>query len=86
MKEYVPIITGAHGEPCHLPPDMFLHVKRADLTREQMHAINRVALRMETSYRSARRTVRPAFGCDGAVAMPFAGMWLCIERDGYTHS
>jgi len=86
MKEYVPIITGANGDPRHLPPDMFLSVKRAGLTREQMRAIARVAQRMEVSYRSARRSVQPAFGCDGAVAMPFAGMWLCIERDGYTHS
>jgi hypothetical protein len=38
------------------------------------------------TYRAFRRTVQPTFGCDGAVAVQWQGMWLCIERDGYTHS
>lgn len=38
------------------------------------------------SYKQFRKTVCPTFGCDGAVTVPWAGMWLCIERDGYTHS
>ena len=38
------------------------------------------------SYRDFRKTVQPTFGCDGAVTVPWCGMWLCIERDGYTHS
>jgi hypothetical protein len=28
----------------------------------------------------------PTFGCDGAIAVRWCGMWLCIERDGYCHS
>jgi hypothetical protein len=31
-------------------------------------------------------SVQPTFGCDGAVAVRWCGMWLCIERDGYCHS
>jgi hypothetical protein len=31
-------------------------------------------------------TVEPTFGCDGAVVVPWCGMVLCIERDGYSHS
>jgi len=38
------------------------------------------------TYRQFRKTVQPTFGCDGAVTVPFASMWLCIERDGYCHS
>lgn len=38
------------------------------------------------TYRQFRRRVQATFGCDGAVCLPWAGMWLCIERDGYTHS
>ena len=38
------------------------------------------------TYRQFRKTVQPTFGCDNAVVVPFAGMWLCIETDGYTHS
>lgn len=35
------------------------------------------------SYRMFRRRVQPGWDC---VMVPFAGMWLGIERDGYTHS
>lgn len=38
------------------------------------------------TYKQFRRRVQPTFGCDGAVALPWAGMFLCIEKDGYTHS
>lgn len=33
-------------------------------------------------YTKARHTI----GCDGAIVVPYAGMFLLIERDGYTHS
>ena len=36
-------------------------------------------------YRQFRRACAPAF-FDGVVMAPFAGMWLGVERDGYTHS
>ena len=38
------------------------------------------------TYRQFRNLVQPTFGCDGAVTVPWCSMWLCIERDGYTHS
>lgn len=38
------------------------------------------------SYKAFRKTVRPTIGCDNAVTVPWCGMWLCIETDGYTHS
>ena len=38
------------------------------------------------TYRQFRATVQPTFGCDGAVAVQWCGMWVCIERDGYAHS
>ena len=38
------------------------------------------------TYKQIRQTIRPTFGCDGAVAMPYCGMFVCIERDGYPHS
>lgn len=38
------------------------------------------------TYRELRRKVQPTFFCDDCVMVPFAGMWLGIERDGYTHS
>jgi hypothetical protein len=36
-------------------------------------------------YRRFRKKVQPFFGGD-CVMVPYAGMWLGIERDGYTHS
>lgn len=41
---------------------------------------------MPATYRQIRKRAVPTFGCDGAITLPWAGMWLCIERDGYTHS
>lgn len=38
------------------------------------------------NYRQFRKTVQPTFGCDDCVMVRFAGMWLGIEKDGYTHS
>jgi hypothetical protein len=38
------------------------------------------------TYRQFRASALPTFGCDGAVTIQWCGMWLCIERDGYTHS
>jgi len=63
-------------------------------TKAQRQALWRVYMRLEQTdiyaglmtYRQFRKTVQPTFGCDGAVTVPYASMWLCIERDGYTHS
>lgn len=59
-------------------------------TKQQRQAILRVYLRDGShrgmTYREYRALAQPTFGCDGAVVLPFCGMWLCIERDGYTHS
>ena len=37
------------------------------------------------SYREFRKLVQ-TFPCDSAVAVPWCGMWLGVEPDGYTHS
>lgn len=59
-------------------------------TKEQRKAIKRAYDRdgshRAMTYREFRKTVQPLFGCDGAVLVHWCGMWLCIERDGYTHS
>jgi hypothetical protein len=38
------------------------------------------------SYRQFRMYVSPAFDGSGAVMVRWCGMWLGIEKDGYTHS
>jgi len=38
------------------------------------------------SYLRFRRSVQNIIGGDGAVCVQWNGMWLAIERDGYTHS
>lgn len=56
------------------------------LTKQQRQALKRVFMRdavNTTTYRRFRRTVQPGPGC---IMVPFAGMWLGIEPDGYTHS
>lgn len=60
------------------------------LTRAQRVAVHKVWLRMMyenqppvIAYRAFRRTVVPGPDC---VMVRWAGMWLGIENDGYTHS
>lgn len=58
------------------------------LTRAQREALHRVWLRdtkTHGSYLTFRRGVQPYIGGD-CVLVRYAGMWLGIERDGYTHS
>lgn len=62
-------------------------------TRAQRVALKKIHARARDAdtptpdtYRQLRRKVQPTFGCDGAIAVQFANMWLCVERDGYTHS
>jgi hypothetical protein len=38
------------------------------------------------TYRQFRAMVQPTFGCYGAVAVPWCGMYVCIEGDGHAHS
>jgi hypothetical protein len=58
------------------------------ITKDQARALKRTYDRspMEISYLAFRRGVLPTWGCDNAVIVKWCGMWLCIERDGYTHS
>ena len=55
------------------------------LTREQREALKRVYDRHETSgsYLDFRRTVQQGWDC---IMVKWSGMWLGIEKDGYTHS
>jgi len=56
------------------------------LTREQRVALKRVYDRGQNNgltYLAFRRTVRQGYDC---IMVPWSGMCLGIERDGYTHS
>jgi hypothetical protein len=62
---------------------------RQDLTEAQEDAIRAKFEISHGTYISAEEMINAAtstVGCDGAVAVPWCGMWLCIERDGYTHT
>ncbi len=55
------------------------------LTRAQRVALKAVFDRGQHigHYRTFRKTVAPGPGC---IMVPWCGMWLGIEPDGYTHS
>jgi hypothetical protein len=54
------------------------------ITKEQQQALKRVFERgNDLSYLSFRRTAKGGPDC---VMLPWCGMWLGIEPDGYTHS
>ena len=55
------------------------------ITRKQREALLRIYRRGTDgrTYREIRRAVLPGHDC---IMLQWAGMWLGIERDGYTHS
>ena len=56
------------------------------LTEQQKLALYRIYSRdwnKPDSYLAFRRTVQQGFDC---IMVPYCGMWLGIETDGYTHS
>jgi hypothetical protein len=54
-------------------------------TREQREALKRIWMR-GTDERTYRQLRRDAVGGNDCLMLNWAGMWLGIERDGYTHS
>ena len=54
-------------------------------TRKQREALRRIWARSADgrTYREIRAAVLPGYDC---IMLQWAGMWLGIERDGYTHS
>ena len=58
------------------------------LTKPQQQALKRKWMFWNDgkSYLAFRRTVQQGLCMDGAVIVPWNGMWLAIETDGYTHS
>ena len=67
---------------------------RLKLTKEQQLALKRKAAQARAGdpqhedgrYFTLRRKVQPIICGGGAVAVPWCGMVLAIEPDGYTHS
>ena len=59
------------------------------LTKPQRRALHQLFARSgestRMSYRAFRRTVHPGFG-GSYIMVPFCGMQVGIEQDGYTHS
>lgn len=53
--------------------------------KRRSHATNEIVPVDTIQWRKFRAKVRPFFG-DDCVMVPWAGMWLGIETDGYTHS
>lgn len=39
-----------------------------------------------SSYKHFRKNVAGTYGCNGAITVYWCNMWLCIEKDGYTHT
>lgn len=58
------------------------------LTKEQQRAVLRLHERssQDMSFLAFRRTVHPIADRSGGVMVYWVGMWIGIERDGYTHS
>lgn len=58
------------------------------ITKEQRRAIylKWQQANQGLTYRAFRKRAAPVAAADGAIALLWCRMWLCIEADGYTHS
>lgn len=61
------------------------------LNKLQLQALHKLymrsdALRIEKSFLAFRRSVQPVICGQGCVIVPWCGMFIGIETDGYTHS
>jgi len=59
------------------------------MTSEQRESVvkkYRTSASIYASLKDMLDSCQPTIGCDGAIAVEWCGMWLCIEKDGYTHS
>lgn len=59
------------------------------ISKAQQRALARIAARgtdVRYTYRQLRRAAVGTFGCGAAIVLPWCGMGLCVEPDGYTHS
>jgi len=60
-----------------------------ELTKEQLAALKEIYNRdssVAADFTAFLKTVTPGFGLDSHVMVPFNGIWLGVEADGYTHS
>ena len=57
--------------------------RKALYTKVYLRTLKVTAAGPQKTYREFRKEVQPGWDC---VMVPFAGMWLGIEKDGYTHS
>jgi hypothetical protein len=53
--------------------------------KRRSHTTNEIVVVPTIQYRRFRAKAQPFFG-DNCIMVPYAGMWLGIETDGYTHS
>lgn len=58
------------------------------LTKEQRKSLHQLWLRAPKgqTYLEFRRDVAPILGCQGAIVVPWCGMFIVVEEDGYAHS
>ncbi len=59
------------------------------ISKEQRHALKKIWLRFDIPrprYLDFRRKIQHTFCMDNCIMVPFAGMWLGVETNGYTHS
>lgn len=62
------------------------HEQRTSLFRKWKQAKNGDFPDDTPNWQDFCKTVQPTFGMDGAITVQWCGMYLAIERDGYTHS
>ena len=58
------------------------------MTKEQAATLHRKWEQSpeDRTFPAFMKLVLPTIACNNAVTVPWCGMWLCIETDGYCHT
>ena len=71
-------------------PELYQRDKLPESIKDAQHFAEshpEIVVKVPTiQYRRFRAKAQPYYDGSGCVMIPFAGMWLGIETDGYTHS
>lgn len=68
------------------PKEMKITIAQAIALHDRLRVANEGRTHEKQTFKEFLETVSPTFGCDDAVVVPWCGMILCIETDGYCHS
>lgn len=85
VRTHIDSLATSESKPANVESEMTLTIAQAKKLHERWMQFEAAKQRTFT-FADFLDSVSPVFGGEGAVTVPWKGMWLCIEPNGYCHS